>query len=423
MRILHIISQIPNFTGSGKYLQAIMKCASLEGHESFLVAGVQGDFRLDSSIISDENCRYIWFDGKDLDFPVPGMSDVMPYQSSMFSKLSQQQLDNYEKAFKEVILKAVQIFQPDILHSHHLWIASATARNCVPDLPMVTTCHSTCLRQFSLCAPLGQTMSPVFRKIDGIMALSNFQKQEIVDIHGIAPEQIEVVGGGYDDGLFYHTGKSSTGLVEILYAGKLSRSKGVPWLLQALQRLDALPWRLHLVGDGSGGEKRLCLQLAEQLGDRVVLHGSVEHASLAALMRKVHIFILPSFSEGLPLVLMEALASGCRLITTSLPGIREILGGFAGKMIQMLDIPELETVDAPYEKDLPYLEDLLVTAIRTGIAEVEGHREPDMEVARQATAGYTWPQVFAKVEGVYERALFQRKLVLPKAKVLSRLSG
>ena len=130
---------------------------------------------------------------------------------------------------------------------------------------------------------------------------------------------------------------------------------------------------------------------------------------MAALMRKVHIFVLPSFSEGLPLVLMEALASGCRLIATSLPGIREILGESPGRMIQLLDIPELETVDVPYDKDLPYLEDMLVAALRAGIAEVEEHRQPDMEVVGRVTAGFTWPQVFAKVEGVYERALLGRK--------------
>ncbi len=410
MKILHIISQIPNFTGSGKYLQAIIKYASLKGHISFLVAGIQGGFRLDPSLIHQKNCRFIRFDGKDLDFPIPGMSDVMPYQSSVFSQLSGQQLDTYEKTFRDVILRAVLTFQPDIIHSHHLWIASATARSCVPDLPMVTTCHSTCLRQFSLCAHLGQTMSPSFRKIDRVMALSAFQKEEIANIHGIVPEQIEVVGGGYDETLFFHTRKFSAGPVELLYAGKLSRSKGVPWLLQALRQLEDVPWVLHLAGDGSGAEKQLCLDLAERFGSRVIIHGSLEHVQLAALMRKAHIFILPSFSEGLPLVLMEALASGCRLITTSLPGIREILGGVTSSMIKMIDIPELETIDAPYEKDLHSLEDLLATVLRDSIQEAAEKREPDMEVVRKMTAGYTWSQVFDKVEGVYRRALQQREL-------------
>jgi glycosyltransferase involved in cell wall biosynthesis len=337
------------------------------------------------------------------------MSDVMPYRSSVFSELSERQLTHYAKAFESAVREAVRLFQPDILHSHHLWIASAVSRECIPDLPLVTTCHSTCLRQYALCGGLGRTLSPSLRKLDRIMALSRFQKEEICDIHGIDPEQVEVVGGGYDDALFYHTGKAVSGPIEILYAGKLSRSKGVPWLLQALQRLVENPWVFHLVGEGSGSEKQQCLDLAAELGSRVILHGPLEHARLAALMRKAHIFVLPSFSEGLPLVLMEALASGCRLIATSLPGIREILGESPGSMIKLLDIPELETVDVPYDKDLPYLEDLLVAALRAGIAEVEEQRQPDIEVVGRVTAGFTWPQVFAKVERVYEQALLGRE--------------
>jgi glycosyltransferase involved in cell wall biosynthesis len=351
------------------------------------------------------------FDGKDLDFPIPGMSDVMPYRSSIFSTLTSQQLAAYQDTFKNFIQEAVRAFQPDILHSHHLWIASSVARDCAPHIPMVTTCHSTCLRQYALCPAIGPTMSRNFRKIDGIMALSAFQKREIIDIHGIAPERIEVVGGGYDGDIFYPGVKTLKGPVEILYAGKLSRSKGVPWLLQALRQLEDLPWTLHLAGDGSGLEKQLCLDLAAQFGSRVVIHGSLDHDRLAHLMRMAHIFILPSFSEGLPLVLIEALASGCRIIATALPGIREILGGNENRMIQLVEIPELETVDAPYDKDLQYLEDLLAASVRRGIAEVIENGEPDLAFVKRMTAGHTWREVFAKIDSLYSRVSSRGKTI------------
>ena len=66
MRILHILSQTPDFTGSGKYIQAIMKCAAGKGHDNFLVAGIQGNFFLDSSIISPENTLFVRFKSKEL---------------------------------------------------------------------------------------------------------------------------------------------------------------------------------------------------------------------------------------------------------------------------------------------------------------------------------------------------------------------
>ena len=66
MKILHILSQAPDFTGSGKFIQEILKNAALNGHENFLITGIQSNFNIDKSIIAKENCIFIQFDGKDI---------------------------------------------------------------------------------------------------------------------------------------------------------------------------------------------------------------------------------------------------------------------------------------------------------------------------------------------------------------------
>ncbi|MEA1968370.1 MAG: glycosyltransferase family 4 protein [Thermodesulfobacteriota bacterium] len=404
MRILHILSQTPDFTGSGKYIQAIMKCAAGKGHDNFLVAGIQENFVLDSSIISPENTLFVRFKSKELDYPIPGMSDVMPYKSTLFSTLTEDQIKNYKSAFKKVILRAYEMFMPDIIHTHHLWVASKVARVQLPDLPMVTTCHGTCLRQFSLCPNLGEDVKKSCRNIDRVMSLSHFQKQEIQRIHSIDPGKIDIVGGGYDDSLFFNDTKASKGVVEMLYAGKLSRAKGVPWLLQSLDKIKHLPWRLHLAGTSSGREKEECLSLAGKLNNRVIVHGSLNHRKLATLMRKTHVFILPSFFEGLPLVLMEALASGCRIITTSLPGTREVLGDSSTRMVDLVELPILETIDSPYERDMVHLRERLARVIEKVVKKTIENRQPDMEAALKITKKYTWEKVFSRIEKVYEKA-------------------
>ena len=75
-----------------------------------------------------------------------------------------------------------------------------------------------------------------------------------------------------------------------------------------------------------GKKEQYCLELAAKGGASVTVHGRINQQDLARLMGSCHIFILPSFYEGLPLVLLEALASGCRIITTDLPGCKELLG-------------------------------------------------------------------------------------------------
>jgi len=62
---------------------------------------------------------------------------------------------------------------------------------------------------------------------------------------------------------------------------------------------------------------------------------------------------LPSFYEGLPLVLVEARACGCRLVATDLPGIRERLLPVLGDELALVELPRLTGVDKPVAADLP----------------------------------------------------------------------
>jgi len=405
MRILHVISQAPDFTGSGKYLQAILSCAKERGHTNFLVAGIQGDFQLDSKLIRENHVRYIRFGTGMLDYPLPGMSDVMPYQSTRFLELSQSQIHEYETAFGTVVRDAIDQFEPDMIHVHHLWLVACVVRRIALDIPMVATCHGTCLRQMVLCPHIADKVSCDIRKIDTIMALSHDQKAMISSIHGVLPERIRVVGGGFSDKLFYCSEKSSQGSVEIVYAGKLSEAKGVPWLLRSMEKTKFQNWKLHLAGGGAGREYEHCLELASKIGGRVIIHGTLSHTNLAELMRQCHLFVLPSFYEGLPLVLMEALASGCRIITTALPGMLEVLGSESSPLVKLIHLPDLETIDRPFKSDYPALEQALASALDTALEQAFECPEPNYREAALVSGKYTWPQIFLRMEEAYQQAL------------------
>ena len=227
MKILHIISQSPDFTGSGKFIQEIIRQSRINNHENYLVAGAQADFKLPDSLLDREHFNFVRFGGKDLNYPIPGMSDVMPYRSTVFSTLSAADIISYKTVFKKKIQQAIERFQPDVLHTHHLWVVSALTRAIAPDIPMVTTCHGTCLRQHYLCPDIHQTTTPALQKIDQIVALSQDQKKNIEETIGTDPSKIRVISGGYNPACFYNTPKKFNGTVELVYAGKLSSAKGV----------------------------------------------------------------------------------------------------------------------------------------------------------------------------------------------------
>ncbi|MCK5077730.1 MAG: glycosyltransferase, partial [Calditrichia bacterium] len=188
---------------------------------------------------------------------------------------------------------------------------------------------------------------------------------------------------------------------QLIYAGKLSNAKGVPWLLRALSGINSLSWKLHLVGSGSGIEKEECLKLAGDLENRVKIYGSVSQVKLAELMKQAHIFILPSFYEGLPLVVMEALACGCRIVATDLPGIKELLGSHKLGHISLVKTPRLHSIDQPFREDYSLFENQLKQVLEKQIDLTL--KSPDFEYSRlkQILREYYWENIFRKVEEVY----------------------
>lgn len=406
MRILHIISQRPDSTGSGIYIQELLKGSTACGNSNRLIAGIQsGDYpHLD--MLPSENCRFIEFGSKYFTLRIPGMSDVMPYPSIRFGELNQQEILQYEHHFSRVISDVVSSFQPDIIHSHHLWLVSSLTARLFPHIPLVTTCHGSDLRQFNNCPHLQQRVLSGCKYIHAVLALSSPQKTEISRLYSIPENRIHIVGGGYNSQLFYQTAKVSPKPVRMLYAGKLSNAKGVPWFLQALSQLNPNDYHLDLVGGGAGPEYEQCRNLAEQYPENITIHGAVTQQRLSTLMREAHVMVLPSLYEGLPLIMLEAIASGCRVIATDLPGTREI-SSFLQKTpyIDLIPSPRCSAVDKVITEDEPLFVTTLKTALAKVLPEVEQEQNLDLIPISDKIRHYSWEQVFQRTLSIYEELL------------------
>lgn len=405
LKILHVLSQRPDSTGSGIYVQAMLREATACGCENFLVAGLDSAGYDDTGCIERDKSIFVNFYNADVSYRIPGMSDVMPYESTKFCDLSEEELCEYEKAFSKSLENAVDRFKPDVIHSHHLWILSSITRQLFPDIPIVTSCHGSDLRQFQNCPHLQERVLKGCRKIDVVMALSEAQKNEIIRLYNLAPEQIVIAGAGYNDKLFYIDSKPPPDPVQIVYAGKLSNAKGVPWLLRALQSIESPSWQLHLLGSGSGDEKQYCLKLAKALGEKVKIYGALPQLSLARIMRGSHILVLPSFFEGLPLVILEGLASGCRIVATDLPGTNEVIGNSDAEFITLVKTPRLRFIDQPYQEDELSFEQSLQKSIQQQINAAYHRGQIDASLIQDKLNSYTWAGVFKKVKKDYLKCL------------------
>ena len=114
---------------------------------------------------------------------------------------------------------------------------------------------------------------------------------------------------------------------EILYVGRLVRAKGLYILIAAVDQLvrQGFSVRLRIVGDGP--ERQALGREAAQhgLACRVIFEGRQNTAGVAALYQQADIFVLPSFAEGIPVVLMEAMAAEIPCVATSVMGIPELI--------------------------------------------------------------------------------------------------
>jgi len=408
LRILHVIGQRPEMTGSGIYLEAMIRESMKHGFSTYRVAGVPAGNIPSLKDRPQTEGACVFFESESLNFPVTGMSDVMPYKSSLFKDLKGGRLTSYKSAFTHVLEDAVNQFNPDIIHTNHLFLLSALVKKLFPTIPIVATCHGTELRQYNNCPHLRRFVKRYCRGLDKIIALTNDQKRNIHRLYGIPLNQIIVVGGGYDQTMFTRSPKSPAGTVHILYAGKFNRSKGVPWLLRSLTKIEHHDWHLHMAGSGKGQEYNHCIDLAEKLGRKVTNHGYVTHHQLSGLMKKAHVQVLPSFFEGLPLVLFEGLASGCRIITTELSGFDEIFGNASRETIDLIQLPPLETIDRPYRKDEAQLEDALCQRILDMMAVVRNSPDVVDPQAEKIASHYTWPRIFQRTLSVYRDAVDQK---------------
>ncbi|MCK5876688.1 MAG: glycosyltransferase family 4 protein [Candidatus Marithrix sp.] len=114
---------------------------------------------------------------------------------------------------------------------------------------------------------------------------------------------------------------------EILCVGRLVPDKGQFILLEAIARLIAEGYkiRLHLVG---GGPDKIILEAEvkqRKLGEHIILTGPINQDQILKFYTNTDIFVLASFAEGLPVVLMEAMAMKIPCVTTNITGVPELI--------------------------------------------------------------------------------------------------
>lgn len=355
MKILHLISQYPSKTGSGIYLTEVYKNFKSMNFTQKVLCAMNED---DIIKVNFDDYEIIKFKSKDLSFPVVGMSDVMPYESFLFSNLVNEKLEEYIKVFTNKITKIVNEFNPDIIFTNHLYIMSSIVASLNLSCKVFAFCHGTDLRKLYKNNIHKKLIYKNISKVDGIFCLSEKQKEEIIEVFEYNKDKVYVIGGGYDLEFYYKDEDkiyNKNSKLKLIYAGKFSRAKGVIYLLKAFEKVkDKYNIELILAGSGTGEEYDEIISYSQKMSDKVKLYGYMDTQEIANLFRSCDIFVMPSFYEGLSLVTIEAMACDLKVVMNELENFMDFVGDdiINSKNIEFVKMPKLFDTDKVVKEEV-----------------------------------------------------------------------
>lgn len=287
----------------------------------------------------------------------------------------------------------------DLIHCHSaydLGLAGLAARERF-GLPLVVTVYGTDVNWLfeegnrRASRRIARDTRRVLLGADRVICVSRDLLDKVESL-GVPRDSLRWIPNGVDSDLFYpgdrQAARASLGWPQqgriVLFVGNLIPTKGVIELIEAMADLTAGPEkediRLVLAGPlGKSGDELKEAIKAHGLEQRVVLTGTVAPDNVPGLMRACDIFCLPSWREGWPLSVIEAMACGRPVVATKVGGIPEIVDG-----------PDLGVLCQPRAPRA------LAVALDEAL-----ERQWDPELISRAAARYAYDTLCPRIESVY----------------------
>lgn len=190
-----------------------------------------------------------------------------------------------------------------------------------------------------------------------VSTISNFARsQAAMFVEPATMDQVHIIHCGVEPARLPKVDHEGPGR-HLVFVGRVVEQKGLGQLFEAMRLL--VPERpdltLTVVGDGPHREMLIERTRAMGLGDRVDFVGARSQAEVAGILSRSDVFSLPSYAEGVPVVIMEALGAGVPVVSTYVGGIVELVedgvNGYlvppgdpralADRLARLLDDPEL----------------------------------------------------------------------------------
>ncbi len=217
------------------------------------------------------------------------------------------------------------------VHAHFVNVAASVSQLAAALLGREVTWSFTMHGPLEFDDVGGHGIADKVRDAAFVVCISDFARSQLMRL--VEPEhwdKLHVVHCGvqaadYADGL--PDGSHTAAGFTVVTVGRLAPMKGFAVLLDAVARLarDGYDVRLRVVGDGPDADGLAERARALEVDGRVTFRGALNSAEVAGELRDADAFCLPSFAEGVPVVLMEAMAAGLPVVATRVMGIPELV--------------------------------------------------------------------------------------------------
>jgi colanic acid/amylovoran biosynthesis glycosyltransferase len=222
----------------------------------------------------------------------------------------------------------LEAWQPDLIHAHWATYPSTGAMmlSRILKIPFSFTAHAHdiflekhLLKEKLSAARFAVTISEYNRRL--LLGLQPAAREKLHVIHcGIKPDELTYQEEGRDPSL-------------LLAVGRLDEIKGFPTLVEACARLRerGLRFRCEIIGEGPLRQQLQNAIDTNGLGSEVRLCGAMPHEEVRARLYRAAVFVLPSVvtmhgnMDGIPVALMEAMACGTAVVSTTVSGIPELI--------------------------------------------------------------------------------------------------
>ncbi|MDR2846121.1 MAG: glycosyltransferase family 4 protein [Candidatus Methanoplasma sp.] len=314
---------------------------------------------------------------------LPGTSEEEEMDGYRVIRLKSRLINVYNPPFisSKDVLETLESIDPDIVNYNYRWAPSYNRDLAKYDGKKVFTYHNMWGEGIGIQARLSEFNDGRFRKcletFDHIITVSEFVRDDLLR-RGFAPHQITSIPTGLSS--FPEEGKGDGDF--ILSLGRLVRTKGLDYMIEAMQDID---YKLIICGKGPDA-KRIEKKISKfGLEDKIEVKGWVSEEEKEYLMGACKFFVMPSLFESLGLAAIELMSHGRPLVYSSVNGLPETVrdGGIS----------------------VPPKDPAAITAAANALLYDEEYRE---ELGRNAAArarGYNWADLIPKIEDVFGKVL------------------